>query len=171
MSRSSLRSLSCTVSPPCTNDPQTLLFLSTRSTTFRSAICSHRAQLFPKPLCIYMSTLRPPSARVHSVQRDASEGLHTRLPGQAYEERREMRVKERTGKDTAEGENLLHTYDECNATTAQATCNTTLVESPVSTLQRKSERGRKRKGWEGRRKDQERRKNADKKERPRENSE
>lgn len=36
----------------------------------RSAICSHRVQLFSRPLCIYMSATCPSLAQVRSIRRD-----------------------------------------------------------------------------------------------------
>jgi len=115
---------------PAADSAEGLLFPSARSATFRSAICSHRAQLFLKPLCIYMSAPRPPSAGAHSVQRDASGGPRART-----EEENES--KGRAEEDTAGVENLLH-----------APSATRLWKVPSSCCE-KGDRGRERRTEDG----------------------
>lgn len=112
--------------------PRTLLFPFIRS-TFRSAICSHRAQLFLKPLCIYMSASRPLSAR----ERDTRRELYIHLSGHKGKEKDIKREDEYRRKDMIETKEKAWDIYQIDTTRMQAGCNA-VIESPKST--RKTER-------------------------------
>jgi len=126
---SSLCLLSQTISPSVRTTPRTFLFPSIRSATFHSATCLRRAQLFPKPLCIYMSTPRPPLARMRFVRWGRVYG-GLRTFTQLKEERRRKGKDER--KRMRRGRKERTVYAGCNATT-RAACNA-VVESLKSAL-------------------------------------
>lgn len=87
--------------------PRTLLFPCARNTMFRSVICSHRAQLFPKLLCIYMSApLGPQSGK----------SAHTSTWPDTRREEEVNEGKETYEKGHSRGRELT-AYAGCNVTT------------------------------------------------------